>query len=352
VRLLLLDLGPSLRGGQKQTLLLAAGLSSRGHEVTVGARAGSPLARAVAADRSLRLAPVRAGSEAAPGVLADVARAGRQARPDVVYAGDSRGHGAAVWSRVARRRPLVVHRRLVFTPGRNPLSRLKYGAVARFLAVSGAVAESLLGWGIPADRVVVIPDGLPPEAFVEAAPPLAPPFRLVHVGAFDGHKGQGLAIAMVRELRRRGLDVRLDLLGDGPERSALEKVDPRDGSVTFVGEVDDVSARLSRSHLLLLPSDFEAAPLVLVEAMAAGCPVLAHDVGGTAELVAHGRAGRLVPSLGLEAWADGAGALLADDAERERLVAEGRAVAGGRTLERTVALVEAELLRLATGVPS
>ena len=77
--------------------------------------------------------------------------------------------------------------------------------------------------------------------------------------------------------------------------------------------------------------------------MAAGCPVLAHAVGGIPELVAHGNAGRLVSSLGPEAWEAAVSDLLDDPAERLRLVRAGRAAAATRTLSRTVALVEAEL---------
>jgi glycosyltransferase involved in cell wall biosynthesis len=351
VRLLALDLGASLRGGQKQTAFLLAELAGRGHAIRFIGRRAAPLAECLR-NRGIDVVEAPAGPEASPGLLLAVARAARLFQADVVYAGDSRGHGAAVWSRASAGRPLTVHRRVAFRPSGNPLSRVKYRAADRFLAVSGAVAATLAEAGIDPSRVAVVPDGLPPEAFVEVPVPPAPPFRLVHVGAFDGRKGQGIAVETLARLVARGHDATLLLLGSGPEQAAVAARARALGVAErchFAGEVDDVATRLAASHLLLLPSESEGAPLALVEAMAAGCPVLAHAVGGIPELVAHGNAGRLVSSLGPEAWEAAVSDLLDDPAERLRLVRAGRAAAATRTLSRTVALVEAELEKALAG---
>lgn len=357
MRVLALDLGAERRGGQRQTLLLAKELARRGHDVAVAARAGAPLAadaaRLAAEEGSGRvaLAPIRPGSEASPGVLLDVARAARRFRPDVLLAEDARSHGAAVWARLTRHAPLVVHRRVVFPPKSHPLSRIKYAAAARYLAVSRAVSRSLFAAGVPRERIVEVPDGLPPEAFVApgAVPcPEPPPFRLVHVGAFDGRKGQRLVVELVARLAAAGDDVTALFLGDGPARPGVEtfaKERRVSGRCDFAGAVDpsEVPRRLAASHLLLLPSDSEAAPLALVEAMAAGCPVLAREVGGAGEMVAGGMAGRLLPDLDADRWEATVRGLMRDAAGRARLVVEGRRVAAERTIARTAELVEAEL---------
>jgi D-inositol-3-phosphate glycosyltransferase len=111
--------------------------------------------------------------------------------------------------------------------------------------------------------------------------------------------------------------------------------------------VDDVAFRLAASHLLLLPSASEASPLVLLEAMAAGCPVLAHDVGGVSELTRAGVCGRLVPTLDPLDWTRAARDLLLDAHARGTLVASGRSASAERTVARTASLVESELLRVA-----
>jgi glycosyltransferase involved in cell wall biosynthesis len=79
--------------------------------------------------------------------------------------------------------------------------------------------------------------------------------------------------------------------------------------------------------------------------MAAGCPVVAHAVGGVEEIVGGGTAGVVVASLDPAAWEADVRALLTDPERRARLVEAGRRVARERTIDRTVACVEAELLR-------
>ncbi len=347
MRLLALDLGPGMRGGQRQSALLLAGLATRGHVLRLLARRGAPLSSAARA-AGIETAEVPAGSEASPALLLAVAREARSFRPGIVYAGDARGHGAAVFSRAASAVPLVVHRRVVFPPGQGPLSRLKYRAAARYLAVSRAVAEALEAAGVAAGRVAIVPDGLPADAFRENMAPAPPPFRLVHAGAFDGLKGQDVVVETLARLVAGGLDATALFLGDGAERAAVEaKAAARNVAqrCTFEGQVEDAAARFAGCHLLLLPSASEGAPLVLAEAMAAGCATVAHDVGGSRETVAEGAAGVLVPSLDPRAWEDAVRGILLDPERRARLVEAGLAASRLRTIGRTVARVEEELLR-------
>jgi len=348
VRLLALDLGPDLRGGQGQMALLLSALAGRGHAIRFVGRRGAPLVDVLRERGEIDVVEAPAGSEASPALLMAVARAARVFKPEVVYAGDSRGHGAAMWSRASAGRPLVVHRRVAFRPSGNPLSRAKYRAADRFLAVSKAVEATLVAAGVDAERIVVVPDGLPPRAFVETDVPPAPPFRLVHVGAFDGRKGQRVTVEALALLVRGGLDATLLFLGTGPDQPSVAARATALGIAErcdFAGQVEDVAARLAASHLLLLPTDSEGAPLSLVEAMAAGCPVVAHDVGGVAEIVAGGAAGVLVPSVDPPAWEAAVRGLLLDPACRAHLREAGRSVAAGRTIALTVARVEAELMR-------
>lgn len=348
MRLLALDLGPGMRGGQRQTALLLSGLAARGHDIRLLARRGSPLSSAARAS-GLDTAEVPAGSEASPSLLLAAGREARVFRPSIVYAGDARGHGVAVFGRVAAAAPLVVHRRVTFPPGRDPLSRLKYRAAARYLAVSGAVATSLEAAGVPAGKIAVVPDGLPNEAFRESAAPAAPPFRLVHAGAFDGMKGQDVVVETLARLVSGGVDATVLFLGDGPARAGIEALAEARGVAgrcTFPGQVEDAAARFASCHLMLLPSASEGGPLVLVEAMAAGCPVVGHDVGGSREMVAGGAAGVLVATLDPAEWDGAVRSVLLDPGRRDRLVAAGHAAARERTIGRTVSLVDAELLRI------
>lgn len=240
MKILVLDLGAEWRGGQMQTLAVAGGLAARGHEVRVFALAGAPLSReASGASLTVSEAPP-GGSQFSPSLHAALARAARDLAPDVLYAGDGRSHGAAVWSGAARRHPLVVHRRVAFPPSRGPVSRYKYRLPRRFIAVSCAVREALVRAGVPPGKIAVVADGLPAEAFVTGDVPSAPPFRLVHVGAFDGRKGQEIVVGVVARLADTGWDVHALFLGDGPGRAAVERLARRldvDDRCTFAGLV-------------------------------------------------------------------------------------------------------------------
>ena len=244
VRLLALDLGPAMRGGQQQSLHLLAGLAAHGHEIRLLAPRGAPLAPA-ARSRGLDVVEMPPGSEASPSLLLAVAREARSFRPEIVYAGDARGHGAAVFSRAITAAPLVVHRRVVFPPRRDPFSRLKYRSVARYVAVSRATAESLERAGVPAAKVIVVPDGLPDEAFLESAAPAPPPFRFVHVGAFDGMKGQDVVVETLARLVAGGFDATVLFLGDGPRRVSVEAQAASRGVAgrcVFAGHIEDVAS--------------------------------------------------------------------------------------------------------------
>ncbi len=356
MRILAVDLGAGRRGGQRQTLLVCRELAAAGDSVLVAALAGSPLASDAAA-AGLAVFGIRPGGEASPAAVFGLRRAFRAASPDVVWVGDARAHGAAVWARLHRLAPLAVHRRVAFPPARHPLSRRKYALADLYLAVSAAVATSLELFGVPPARIRVVPDGLPPFAFRESSAPQPPPLRLVHAGAFDARKGQGIVVDLLGRLRARGVDATATFLGDGPARAEVEAQADAAGlaaACRFAGELEEpasVADELAGSHVLLLPSESEGAPLVLVEAMAAGCIPVAHDVGGCAEVIGGGAGGRLVGSLDPAAWEEAVVsllALLADAPARDRLHAEGRRLAGERTIERTAARVRevlAELVR-------
>ena len=100
-----------------------------------------------------------------------------------------------------------------------------------------------------------------------------------------GWRPTTLLLALAR-LRRAGVDATLDMVGDGPLGPRLKRLADRLGlgpAVQFHGRCEDVPARMAQATLLVLPSAFEGLPLVVLEAMAAGLPVVATRIGGTTE---------------------------------------------------------------------
>jgi glycosyltransferase involved in cell wall biosynthesis len=120
---------------------------------------------------------------------------------------------------------------------------------------------------------------------------------------------------------------RLRLVGDGPTRASAESLARELGiqeQVDFLGNRDDVASLLATSDVFVLASRSEMLPISILEAMRAGLPVIASDVGGVAEAVAHNENGILVPSGSVSALAQALTDLTSDYALRLRMGQAGR----------------------------
>jgi len=174
--------------------------------------------------------------------------------------------------------------------------------------------------------------------------------RLLFTGRLAPVKGLPLLLDAVARLRERHPGLTLMLAGDGPERAALQAQAERLGiapDVQFLGyqSSDHVRALLQESDVFVLPSFAEGVPVVLMEAMASGVPVVATRVAGVSELVEDGVSGFVVPPADAGALERAISALLDDARLRARFAAAGRA-----TVEREfdVAQEAAWLLALMT----
>jgi len=148
--------------------------------------------------------------------------------------------------------------------------------------------------------------------------------RLMPVKAFDQ------LIAALAELRRdgAGLDARLVIVGDGPLRSELEACAARLGvsrETTFLGARGDVNDLMTAFDVFALPSLHEGIPMVILEAMAAGVPIVASRVGGIPEIVTNEEHALLVHPRDSSALADAIGRIASAPALAARLVRSARA---------------------------
>lgn len=176
------------------------------------------------------------------------------------------------------------------------LDRWTASVVERHACVSEAVAKfsSEVG-GLPRERLVVIPNGIDVAAYTNVAP--AAPESLgvfagrryvVCIGRLDPQKGQLWLIEHARSWLDLLPEYDLVLVGDGPDRAAIESRVATLGlpaRVHLPGFRSDVPAILKGADLLVLPSRWEGMPNVLLEAMAASRAVVAHDVEGVRELL-------------------------------------------------------------------
>ena len=130
-----------------------------------------------------------------------------------------------------------------------------------------------------------------------------------------------------RSLRARGIDARLCLVGDGPDRAQAEQLAYELGiarDVLFIGYQRDVSAYYALMDALLLPSGNEGTPVVAIEALAAERPVVATRVGGVEDVITDGVDGILCPVGDTEALADALEKLARDPALRAEMGRVGR----------------------------
>jgi glycosyltransferase involved in cell wall biosynthesis len=321
VKVLLATPGTDVGGAERVVITLARELPRRGHEVVVwgpaGALepelAGAPIERLIVADRG------RSPAGAAVGV-ARLAGAIRRTRPAVVHAHNPRVAALAVLgARLARgpRRPPVL---ATF----HGVRRAEYRAAGVLLrgadavsCVSEDLAAGLRAAGVSGVRVIPNSVTAPPPGRAEADLGDAP--LVMAVGRLVEQKNHARFVAAAAEVAALRPDARFMIVGDGPLRGALEAQVASLGlgqRVTLTGVRHDVPALLARADLVVFSSDWEGLPLVALEALAAGTPVLSTPVEGMRELPV-----TVVPA---DRLASGIADLLGDPHRLAALGAQGR----------------------------
>jgi glycosyltransferase involved in cell wall biosynthesis len=177
----------------------------------------------------------------------------------------------------------------------------KAAAASFTVAVSSFGRSQLCRWA-PVDvwpRLKVVHCGIEPERFPEPEP-AEPGKRLVAIGRFSEQKGFPILIEALAIAARKEPDLRLTLVGDGELRGEIEALIERytlRRHVTLTGWLpeEQVRAELAAANALVLPSFAEGLPMVVMEAMAAGRPVIATSIAGIPELVTPS-VGWLVPA--------------------------------------------------------
>ena len=233
-------------------------------------------------------------------------------------------------------------RRRLLLSGR--LSWMRYGLMQRrleqegalFLAVSDAVRARAIARGFPENRTVTHRIGIDLgrcEPGGEAEPGL-----ILHVGRLVEKKGTADLIAAFARVRARLPGARLAIIGEGPLRPRLERLAKESGAgdaIDFPGRLppEQVGGWMRRAWLLAAPSitardgDAEGLPTVIVEAAAAGLPVVATRHAGIPEAVTGGETGYLVPEGDVAALADRLSILIEAPERRASMSAAARALA-------------------------
>ena len=323
---------------------LAEALLAGGDEVTVLVGGVGPVTEEFA-DRGIPFRPLRhlvRPVRPAQDLLAvfEVARALREIQPDLVSTHTAK---AGLVGRAAAK---IVGIPAIFTPhgwaisdrmstgrmsaGKAPIFRLAERMAApwsqRIVTVCRYESELALRHRIaPAAKLDVVYNGSPDIPLRLRANPAQQPPRIVMVARFDHPKDHKTILEAVAGLGDRPWQ--LDLIGDGPLEASARKQAMALGisdRVKFLGACRDVPARLAESQIFALASRSEAFPFTIVEAMRAGLPVVASDVGGVSEAVVHGITGFLSPRGDARTMSGHLARLTEDPILRQSFGAEGR----------------------------
>ncbi|HWJ11511.1 MAG TPA: glycosyltransferase family 4 protein [Nocardioides sp.] len=333
---------------------VAVELARQGHQSHLLGPAGPRLTGAAA--HGVEVHAVEVASKADVRGLRAVHGVVRRVRPDVLHLQDRRagllGRGVAAATSTPSAYTLhgvpdqlagLVPGNLTIAPAR-PLDRTRYLTVERLLARTPrstvvVPCEALADYardrvGVPASRVRVVPNGVD-RRWTEAPPRGGssgsgdPVLQVLWLGLMQPVKRVPDLVAAVD----RVAGVRLTLVGDGPQRPRIEAAvaaAAHPERIVLAGYHDDPASFLATADLLALPSAAEACPMVLLQAIAAGLPVIASRVGGVPELVRDGVDGLLYDAADVHQLAAALATLVADPARRLSMGASARA----RVLDR------------------
>lgn len=323
-----IDTGRNFRGGQRQVLLLTEQLRRGEVRQIVACPAGSALDEKITAIdkiilskksliRKINLSPLRKAIE--------------KYDLNIIHAHDSEAHTIGwLLKGYHPELKLIVTRRVIFAPSSRLSSFWKYRKrVDGYIAISAAVADSLVQAGVAPRLIELIPSGLDLEtisATVKSAPAISEivdryKYIVVTAGALTKEKDFANAIKAIELVSGQINDVALLILGDGPQAKELQRMirDRHLSNVYLMGHHEPLAPFFRAAHLFLLTSTSEGLNSSAIEAAACGLPLVASKVGGLPEIAEHDVNGILCYPGHPEGYAKAVIGLLQDEGKRRKM---------------------------------
>lgn len=312
-------------GGETQVMGLLSSLSSRAHENQLLCHPEGVLIEQ-AQKIGIKTIHLRVANDLDLRPILGLKKLIQKEQFDIVHFHTHRAHGISLW--LWRVRPgvkYVVTRRMDYPVKRNWYTdRLYNRRVDGVVAISEKIRDLLIEGGVRSERIRVIHSGiklalfeqLPKEGSASTRPTIGT------VAVLEHRKGHRYLLEAARILKERGSRPRFLLAGEGKEKAYLEQLVARWGlqrEVVFMNFVSDIPNFLNGIDIFVLPSLNEGLGVSVIEAMAAGKPVVASRVGGIPELVQDRITGLLVPPEDPQALAQAISHLLSERALMESM---------------------------------
>ncbi|MGB9691325.1 MAG: glycosyltransferase family 4 protein [Candidatus Sumerlaeaceae bacterium] len=310
-RILHLSSEKGWRGGERQVQLLTNGLLERNWPCLVACPPDSELFRERKKKDSNLVKPLVIRNELDPIALAQLVQLVRKHEIDLLHAHTSHAHALAWLAGNLTNRPVVVTRRVDFLISTNWFSRRKYlSPRVTFIAISEGVRDVLRAGGVPTERIHLVHSGIDLGRYNYRAGPrdeeaacslgVRPDEALIlNVAALVDHKDHLTLVRAAAELQKIApRPWKLLIAGSGEEepriRHAIAERDLHE-RVKLLGYVHELAPLYRAADVFVLSSHLEGLCTSILDAMAAGVPVVATNTGGVRDAVRHQQTGLLVP---------------------------------------------------------
>ncbi|MBI4753732.1 glycosyltransferase family 4 protein [Candidatus Desantisbacteria bacterium] len=334
LKILHIDTANNWRGGEQQALYLVAGLQEKGYPQIVVCQPDSLLFQRC--QGYAEVIPVKMRGEWDVIAALKLAQIIDTKGVHLIHLHSSHAHALGLTAaKISKSKPkVVVSRRVDFHLRRNPITWIKYRlGVDRIIAVSNAIKQVLLADGIRQDRIAIVHDGIDVEKFsgnidskyLYQELGLNPCHPIVGIiAALAPHKDHKTFLRACSHVKHQ---VQFLIVGDGKLKGKLQQIVKRlnmERDVIFTGFRDDIPQILSILNVFVVSSCLEGLNTSILEAQAAGVPVIATRTGGIPEIIHDEINGLLVPPQDTMSLAEGIIRLLEDKTLAMRLSAKGR----------------------------
>jgi glycosyltransferase involved in cell wall biosynthesis len=309
MNILHLDSEKTWRGGQNQTKILIDGLESQGINCHLAASEDSSMYKTMHGKIPTIAIEMRGALPLFPAAI--LARYCRTHSIDIIDAQGSKAHSLAVLvRRKCKTVKVVVHRRVDYLPKKHFFNRYKYFSayIDQYIAISDAIGNVLKAFGVEENRISVVKSCATPLTFnfsskQEAKLALAakegfdPALPLIgNVSALTNQKDYPTLLKALRHLKDKGEKFFCVIAGDGELCDKLHRMHEEldlASHVKFLGFRKDVPDVLQALDVLAMTSQYEGLGTIILDAIQAGCCVVATNVGGIPEIISHEKTGLL-----------------------------------------------------------